>query len=54
MAAALQPAGFPVSVKASRADVGGLPTELVASKYEDALMLVASQIGAFGTVVRAK
>jgi hypothetical protein len=50
----LQPAGFPVSVKSARAQVGGLPTDLIASKYEDALLLVVSQIGAFGTVIRAK
>ncbi|KAI8463093.1 MAG: hypothetical protein J3K34DRAFT_445302 [Monoraphidium minutum] len=52
--AEVQPPGFPVSVRAAVLDVGGAPIDVVVSKYEDGLFLVASQIGAFGTVMRAK
>ncbi|GBF98097.1 hypothetical protein Rsub_10843 [Raphidocelis subcapitata] len=50
----VQPQGFPVAVKVARVDVGGEPTDIIASKYEDGLLLVVSQIGAFGTVLRAR
>jgi len=54
MEASVQPAGFPVSVRATRVVVAGMPTDIVCSKYEDAVLLVISQIGAFGTVIRAR
>jgi hypothetical protein len=53
-AAQAQPDGFPVAVKVARVDVAGEPTDIIASKYEDGLLLVVSQIGAFGTVLRAR
>jgi hypothetical protein len=49
-----QPPGFPVAVKALSVQVAGVPTDIVASKYEDGLLLVVSQIGAFGTIIRAR
>ena len=52
--AAVQPPGFPVSVKTARFDVDGEPADAVASRYEDGTFLIISQIGAFGTVLRAK
>ncbi|KIZ07523.1 hypothetical protein MNEG_0436 [Monoraphidium neglectum] len=51
--ASVQPPGFPVSVNVARFDVDGAPTDVVVSKYEDCVMLVASQIGAFGTILSA-
>lgn len=50
----VQPPGFPVSVRAAQVDVGGEPTDIVCSKYEDAVLLVISQIGCFGTIIRAR
>jgi hypothetical protein len=52
--ASVQPPGFPVSVNVARFDVDGAPTDVVVSKYEDCVMLVASQIGAFGTILSAR
>jgi hypothetical protein len=52
--ASVQPPGFPVAVKAAVVDVGGSPTDVVVSRYADGTFLVATQIGAFGTILRAR
>lgn len=52
--ASVQPPGFPVAVRTAVVDIDGAATHVVASRYEDGLFLVASQIGAFGTVLRAR
>ena len=48
------PSGFPVAVRTAVATVDGERTDLICSKYEDGVFLIATQIGAFGTVLRAK
>lgn len=48
------PRGFPVAVRAATATVDGERTDLICSRYQDGTFLIASQIGAFGTVLRAK
>jgi hypothetical protein len=39
---------------ASAVMIGGVPTDLIACRYDDALVLFASQGGAVGTVLRAR
>ena len=45
---------FPVRTQQWRADVGGTSTEFLTSLYADRLMVVATQVGALGTIQSAK
>ncbi|KAF8056346.1 psmg3 [Scenedesmus sp. PABB004] len=57
MAAALGtavPAGFPVAVRSACVAIDGAPTDIIVSTYNDATVLMASQLGTLGTVIQAK
>ena len=45
---------FPVRTQQWEADVGGTRTEFLSTLYTDRLMVVATQLGALGTVQSAK
>lgn len=50
----LQPAGFPVGIQGASVSLCSEPTDLIVSTYNDAAVLMASQLGTVGTVVIAK
>ena len=45
---------FPVRTEQWTADVSGTSTEFLSSLYADRLMVVATQVGALGTIQSAK
>ena len=45
---------FPVRTQQWSADVSGITTDFVSSLYADRLMIVATQLGALGTIQSAK
>ena len=47
-------AACPAPVRSARATVAGVATDLVCSKYGDAVLLMASQMGCVGTVIQAR
>ena len=47
-------AAFPAPVRSAQATVAGRATDLVCSKYGDAVLLMASQLGCVGTVIQAR
>mmetsp|Transcript_27703 Transcript_27703/g.71295 ORF Transcript_27703/g.71295 Transcript_27703/m.71295 type:complete len:126 (+) Transcript_27703:626-1003(+) len=51
---ALQPSGHPVAAAEFQAEVGGHPTDFVVAAYEDQIMVTASQLDTFGSVLHAR
>lgn len=48
------PEGFPVATQQFSADISGQPTEFLFSAYSDRLLLIITQVGTLGTIVRAE
>ena len=46
--------GFPISSKQLTLEVEGKPTDLLVCSYEDYEMVVATQLGTFGTMLEAR
>lgn len=46
--------GFPISSKQLTVEVEGKPTDLLVCSYEDYVMVVATQLGTFGTMLEAR
>ena len=45
---------FPISSKQLTMEVEGKPTDVLVCSYEDYVMVVATQLGTFGTMLEAR